>query len=332
MTVPHAPRLVMAALAVLLTMLAFGWSTATSPGTAHAVTAEEVVQQFVDKLNAGDAAGAAALFTEDGWLADVDGGYFQASGRPALEFIFADFASINGNVTITSMSSTSTVSGTQVEGISEITEDDVVASGGTRIIQPFVAQVTDEGLISSFYLTYDESDPETAAYLAYLAAQDEGDENPPGSIEVAIGGDQLGTAFLAPISEGVLGVFIGIEAGPAGVQQPAHIHAGSCEPGGGAIVYPLAPVIDGASFSLISADLDALLAGDYYINVHESAEAMDVSVACGDVLAVVAAPVALPDTGDGLASGSSSHALLLALLTTVGLATVAGGLFRSRRA
>jgi hypothetical protein len=321
----------MGALALMLTALVFGWSGAGSTQKAEAVVDPvATLQTFIDKVNAGDAAGAAAMFTEDGWFADVDGGSFQASGRPALEFIFGE-PTPGQHVTLLAGSTlTSTVSGTQVDGMIEYTDDDVVTCGQSRYIQPFVAQITDDGLISSLYLTYDTSDSETAAYLACQAAQPEegGPQDIPGTIEVAIGGDQPGSAFLAPLGGGVLGVFLSIEPGPAGVQQPAHIHTGSCEPGGGPIAYPLASVLDGESFSFISADLDALLAGDYYINVHESETAMDVSVACGDVAAVVA----LPSTGDGGASGSDSPALLLALLGMVGLAFVTGGLVRARRA
>jgi hypothetical protein len=45
----------------------------------------------------------------------------------------------------------------------------------------------------------------------------------------------------------------------------------------------------------------------------------------------VEAVVALPSTGDGGASGSDSPALLLALLSMLGLALVGGGLVRARR-
>jgi ketosteroid isomerase-like protein len=322
-------RFAMGALALMLTVLAFGWSSHQSAGTAQALTAEEVVQQFADAINAADSAAAAALFTEDGTFSEVGAGSFQASGQAALLFIFTDIESEGIHVTITEMTSSSTVSGTQVEGTIELSDNTTTAAGVSRIIETFVAQVTDEGLISAIHFEFDTSDAETATYLAYLEGlPEDGGEAPEGTVEVVIGGDQPGSAFLAPISEGVLGVGIEIAPGPAGVAQPAHIHAGSCEPGGGAVVYPLASVVDGSSFSIISADLDALLAGEYYINVHESETVPDVSVACGDVEAVVA----LPDTGEGVASSSGGLALLLAVLSMVGLAAVAGGLTRLRRA
>lgn len=85
-------------------------------------------------------------------------------------------------------------------------------------------------------------------------------------------------------------------AGGAEAPHPAHIHAGSCDQLGDVAV-PLtdlaAPTGDmkGAetahpvtiSNTDVDMPLDELLSGDYAINVHESAEKIDVYIACGDI-------------------------------------------------
>lgn len=101
-------------------------------------------------------------------------------------------------------------------------------------------------------------------------------------------------------------------AGNDGTPHPAHIHAGTCE-NLGDVVFPLNDVIayvllDPAqatpvvgmdatpSFNLTStpvaragqtttvdASLDDILAEDHAINVHQSAEAIDVYITCGNI-------------------------------------------------
>jgi hypothetical protein len=90
-------------------------------------------------------------------------------------------------------------------------------------------------------------------------------------------------------------------------QHPAHIHSGTCDTLGD-VVYPLndltapdkmgtpmagmasTPMAGGnmgdvvaQSSTTIETSLDDLLGEDYALNVHESAEKIDVYIACGDV-------------------------------------------------
>ena len=91
--------------------------------------------------------------------------------------------------------------------------------------------------------------------------------------------------------------------------RPAHIHAGTCEELGD-VVYPLgdltgvtiqgspvaSPIVEDVdspditqgevvveSVTDVDASLDDILADDHAINVHESAENIDVYIACGNV-------------------------------------------------
>jgi hypothetical protein len=65
------------------------------------------------------------------------------------------------------------------------------------------------------------------------------------------------------------------------VPQPAHIHKGSCENLDPAPAYPLTDVNNGKSTTTVDAKLADLGAGQFAINVHKSAEALDDYVSCG---------------------------------------------------
>jgi hypothetical protein len=93
----------------------------------------------------------------------------------------------------------------------------------------------------------------------------------------------------------------------AAAAHPAHIHEGGCDILDPAPAFPLADVRlpeDGAatpapmgrmaerhevetSSTVVPVSLDDLLAAPHAINVHQSAEQIDVSVACGEVAGVV---------------------------------------------
>lgn len=89
------------------------------------------------------------------------------------------------------------------------------------------------------------------------------------------------------------------------VTHPAHIHEGTCDTLG-SVVHPLtdvglAPAADGmmsepmmmhasevlTSVTVVEANLDDLLAGEFAINVHESAENIQNYVACGEISGVI---------------------------------------------
>lgn len=316
--------------AVVLLALAAWPASGASAGppptpTLTPTPAEEVIQAFADAANtaipAGDGAALAAFFAEDGYFADIDGGSGAVFGRAALTAIFSEEPDPTFQVTITDISSTN---GT-VTGTLEFVDAGSVAAGVSRYVQPFTAQVSN-GLIDSIIFTYDESDPETAQYLEYLASQDEDDGLAPGAVTIDLAGDQPGQAFLFELAEGVTVVIVSIEPGAEGVLQPAHLHTGTCD-SPGAIVYPLASVLNGEAFSVISASLDDVLAQGLILNVHLSEDEPDVYVSCALVevsepeptaTVVVALP---PGTGSGASDDGALGGLALAL--TLGGAGVA---------
>jgi hypothetical protein len=82
--------------------------------------------------------------------------------------------------------------------------------------------------------------------------------------------------------------------------HPAHIHSGTCDQLGDVVV-PLTDVASPAgeqvgaesahavktSLNVVDMPLQELIDGDYAINVHESADAIDVYIACGNIAGVV---------------------------------------------
>src|SRR3954468_11963184 len=97
--------------------------------------------------------------------------------------------------------------------------------------------------------------------------------------------------MLVPASRAQTPVAEGAEA-----PHPAHIHSGSCDQLGD-VVIPLTDVAvptgeaKGASTAhpvsvsdtVVDMSLDDLLAGEYAVNVHESAENIGEFIACGDI-------------------------------------------------
>jgi hypothetical protein len=111
-------------------------------------------------------------------------------------------------------------------------------------------------------------------------------------------------ATVAQDATPVVGTPLAQEATPAAagvVARPVHIHSGDCATLG-EVVFPLndltLPVGEGAgqadeataaesSFTTVPTTLDALLAADFAINVHLSADEIDTYLACGEIGGVV---------------------------------------------
>jgi hypothetical protein len=101
---------------------------------------------------------------------------------------------------------------------------------------------------------------------------------------------QSGTATLKAMGDQTE-VTLDIRPGPAGVDQPAHIHEGTCANLNPKPAFPLTPVRDGKSTTVVNVKLADLLAKPFAINVHKSALEISVYVSCGEIRA------ALPRTG-----------------------------------
>ena len=121
-------------------------------------------------------------------------------------------------------------------------------------------------------------------------------------------GSQTGTATLTDQGSQTQ-VVLNIQPGPAGVEQPVHIHSGSC-PGVGAVAFPLTNVVNGTSTTVVNATLDSLRTGGYSINAHQDGTqaGLGVYVSCGAIPAAAAqatpSPVASPATTTPAAAAS----------------------------
>jgi CHRD domain-containing protein len=96
------------------------------------------------------------------------------------------------------------------------------------------------------------------------------------------GSGESGTATFTINDDGTTHVVLQITGGGAD-PQPAHIHEGTCDDLNPQPAYPLQDVVDGSSETDVDISLDDLTLSSYAVNVHESAEAVDVYVACGDI-------------------------------------------------
>ncbi len=93
---------------------------------------------------------------------------------------------------------------------------------------------------------------------------------------------QSGTMTLTPMGDSTK-VDIKVVSGAAGVDQPAHIHAGTCAKIDPKPKYPLNNVKNGVSSSTVPVSLTDLMATPNALNVHKSTEEIKVYVSCGDI-------------------------------------------------
>jgi len=92
---------------------------------------------------------------------------------------------------------------------------------------------------------------------------------------------ESGTATLL---DGAKGLIVKLRLSGGSVDQPAHIHKGTCEKLDPKPTYPLKTVHDGTSETTIPDVTLAMLAkGAYAINVHKSTTEVPIYVACGNL-------------------------------------------------
>jgi hypothetical protein len=332
---------------VAIAVIAIG-TAAPRQTEAGAADPEAVVEDFFANVDEGDIDGAVALLAEDFIFTQIDDeGSFAVVGKPAFAIILEDVVALNNTTVLTDLAT----NGNVVTGVAEFSDDESDAAGVDRYLQPFTITLNDAGLVTKADFTYDTTDQQTAEYLEYQASQEEDGEDegpPPGSVTVALaaqpGGNQPGEAFIFE-EDGVTFVGLTVEPGPADVLQPAHFHTGTCA-APGPIVEPLAMVLNGESFTILSAAQAELVDTGLIINVHKSVAESSVYVSCGQVLsapapaptaapttappapaptATVATGVTAPDTGNGGDTpGTNADWLAIVALLTSAAAIAAG--------
>ena len=92
---------------------------------------------------------------------------------------------------------------------------------------------------------------------------------------------QSGTATLTKQGDKQTKVVLSV-TGATG-SEPTHIHKGTCSQLDPKPAFPLSPVVNGKSETVVNASLDDLTKGGYAINGHKSAEDVKTYVFCGDI-------------------------------------------------
>jgi len=95
---------------------------------------------------------------------------------------------------------------------------------------------------------------------------------------------ESGTVTLTPQGDKTQ-VVIKLAGAPSDVQQPAHIHDGSCASLDPKPRVPLQNVVSGSSTTTLDMKLDDIVSKGGAVNVHKSAADVKTYVACGDIKA-----------------------------------------------
>ncbi|HVA38137.1 MAG TPA: hypothetical protein VNJ51_11040 [Candidatus Dormibacteraeota bacterium] len=79
-------------------------------------------------------------------------------------------------------------------------------------------------------------------------------------------------------------VSLQVEGEPKGAKEPSHIHRGPCDHLNPVPAYPLNPLVNGRSTTVVNAPLSKLMSGNYSVNVHQSVKNLKHYVACGQLV------------------------------------------------
>jgi hypothetical protein len=120
--------------------------------------------------------------------------------------------------------------------------------------------------------------------LAWVAAGAAMAQDKPVTVNLAAQNDsgEKGTATFNPQGTKTQ-VVIKLAGAPTGVEQPAHIHDGSCAKLDPKPRVPLQNVVGGTSTTTLDMKLDDIMSKGGAINVHKSAAEVKTYVACGDL-------------------------------------------------
>jgi superoxide dismutase, Cu-Zn family len=98
-----------------------------------------------------------------------------------------------------------------------------------------------------------------------------------------------GSATARPAADGKsTDISLTLEGDTPGATRPWHVHTGTCKQSGGVVgraraYSPIAVDINGQGRSTASIPMLLADTATYYVNIHDSAAAMNIIVACGDL-------------------------------------------------
>lgn len=93
---------------------------------------------------------------------------------------------------------------------------------------------------------------------------------------------ESGTATLTKQSDTQTKVVLSVAGAPSSA-QPVHIHKGTCTTLDPKPAFPLSPLVNGKSETVVNASMDELSKGGYAINGHKSAQEVSTYVFCGNL-------------------------------------------------
>jgi hypothetical protein len=120
------------------------------------------------------------------------------------------------------------------------------------------------------------------ALLAGCGSDGSGSDELTVSLAEQSGSTQSGEAVLTAVDDSTTRVELSIGNG-GDTPQPAHIHKGTCANLDPQPEHALEDVVAGESSTDVNVALDELRNGEFAINVHKSADALQIYVACGDI-------------------------------------------------
>lgn len=103
------------------------------------------------------------------------------------------------------------------------------------------------------------------------------------TLEAQNNSGQTGSATLTPEGDNTKVVIL-LSNAPTAVAQPAHIHLGQCDKLDPAPKWKLEAVKGGQSATVVPVSLDSILKEKAAINIHKSAEEVQVYVSCGNII------------------------------------------------
>jgi len=136
------------------------------------------------------------------------------------------------------------------------------------------------------------------------------DQSMPAAVTVPIaaqnGSGQTGVATLTAAGDKTK-VDITMNGEPSGANEPAHIHPGPCKTLNPAPKYPLNPIVNGKSSTVVDVPISTLQSGTMAINVHESSAAIQNYVACGNIASASNSAPAAPAGNQPMPGPSSTY-------------------------
>ncbi len=127
---------------------------------------------------------------------------------------------------------------------------------------------------------------------------------------------ESGTATLTSVGTNQTKVDVTVTGQPAGVDQPEHIHTGTCANLNPTPTYPLNNLVNGKSSTTVNVSLSTLLASPFAINGHKSATDINTYVYCGEITATSASATATTTTGGAASTAATATPMATATTAT----------------